>query len=217
MTRSGIALVTAVLLAGCGGHENRPERLARPPSIGGGPRHPAGDLWRQLATDRDRDRMRHVRDALIAGLARAQAADPAAVTAAGALLQPDIALDHPAPPPGRYRCRLYKLGANGTAAREFTAYPVGECQVQLQGSITVFAALDGPHRPVGTLFGDTSSRGVFLGTLLLRDESVPLSYGTDATRDIVGAVERIGDRRWRIVMPYPAFQSIVDVIELTPL
>ena len=217
MSRLPIALCAALLLTACGGHENRPERLDHPPSIGGGPRHPAGDVWRQLATEHDRDRMRHVRDALVAGLARAQVADPAGVAAAGALLQPDAGLENAALAPGRYRCRLYKMGANGAAARDFTVYPTGECQVQMQGSVLVFAALDGVQRPVGTLFGDSHSRGVFLGTLLLRDESVPLTYGIDAARDIAGAVERVGERRWRIVMPYPAFQSVVDVMEITPL
>jgi hypothetical protein len=32
-----------------------------------------------------------------------------------------------------------------------------------------------------------------------------------------GVGERIGERRWRIVFPYPHFESLADVIELTPL
>lgn len=217
MNRSMALVAAATLLAGCGGHEDRPARLERPPRIGGGPQLPSTTIWRQLATEHDRDRMRHVRNALVAGLALARAADPAAVAGAGTLLQPDVALENPLPPPGRYRCRLYKMGANGSAAQDLTVYPAGECQVQLRDGVTVLAVLDGVQRPVGSLFADSGSRGVFLGTLLLRDESVPLAYGTDSARDIAGAVERIGERRWRVVMPYPMFQSLVDVLELTPL
>ncbi|MDB5668625.1 MAG: hypothetical protein JWL74_1575, partial [Alphaproteobacteria bacterium] len=36
-------------------------------------------------------------------------------------------------------------------------------------------------------------------------------------RDMAGIVERIGDRRWRIVLPRPSFESIVDVLELVPV
>ena len=32
-----------------------------------------------------------------------------------------------------------------------------------------------------------------------------MQYGRDQDRDVAGFVERIGDDRWRLVMPYPAF------------
>ena len=34
--------------------------------------------------------------------------------------------------------------------------------------------------------------------------------------DVAGYVERIGPNRWRLVMPAPAFESKLDVLELTP-
>jgi hypothetical protein len=57
---------------------------------------------------------------------------------------------------------------------------------------------------------------VFLGTLQLGDEPGVLKYGHDRERDMAGLLERIGDRRWRLVFPYPAFESTIDVLELIP-
>ena len=74
----------------------------------------------------------------------------------------------------------------------------------------------GSQRPTGLLFPETDTRGVFLGTLVLGDETSPLRYGVDANRDIIGYVDRIGDRRWRLVLPYPRFESLLDVVELVP-
>jgi len=33
---------------------------------------------------------------------------------------------------------------------------------------------------------------------------------------VAGWVERVAGRRWRVVMPYPAFESVLDVLELVP-
>jgi hypothetical protein len=57
---------------------------------------------------------------------------------------------------------------------------------------------------------------VFLGTLQLGDERRSLEYGHDRERDMAGLMERIGDSRWRLVFPYPAFESTIDIIELVP-
>jgi hypothetical protein len=67
------------------------------------------------------------------------------------------------------------------------------------------------------IFGDNDRRKIFLGTLMLGDEARALDYGTDPQRDMAGIVERIGPNRWRIVFPRPAFESIVDVMELVPV
>ena len=59
-------------------------------------------------------------------------------------------------------------------------------------------------------------RQVFLGTLVLGDEQRAMQYGRDPDRDVAGFVEKIGPNRWRLVMPYPAFESLTDVLELVP-
>ncbi len=76
--------------------------------------------------------------------------------------------------------------------------------------------LEGAQRPRGLIFDDEAARGVFLGTLMLGDETRPLDYGRDAKRDMAGYVERIGDKRWRLVLPQPHFESLFDIIEVTP-
>jgi hypothetical protein len=50
----------------------------------------------------------------------------------------------------------------------------------------------------------------------LGDERRAFQYGTDQDRDLAGLVERVGDHRWRLVFPYPHFESLLDVVELTP-
>ena len=57
---------------------------------------------------------------------------------------------------------------------------------------------------------------MFLGTLALGDERSPIAYRRDPQRDLAGLVERIGERRWRIAFPYPAFESMLDVVEVVP-
>ncbi|PZO80434.1 MAG: DUF4893 domain-containing protein [Sphingomonas hengshuiensis] len=176
---------------------------------------PGGDDWRRVATPADRDRLRRWRDAWMTALPRARAADPAAIAAQGALFVPDAALMESAPPAGRYRCRVFKLGGAGSAMRDFTAYPAFDCVIRDEGSVRSFYKETGSQRPVGLLFPD-GDRTIFLGTLLLGEERAALQYGQDRDRDMAGMLERVGERRWRLVLPYPRFESLLDVIELVP-
>ena len=43
-----------------------------------------------------------------------------------------------------------------------------------------------------------------------------MQYGRDPDRDLAGWVERIGDNRWRLILPYPIYESTLDVLELVP-
>jgi hypothetical protein len=78
------------------------------------------------------------------------------------------------------------------------------------------AKLTGSQRYVGLVFPGDPLRNVYLGTLAFADEERVLQYGQDDQRDVAGYVERIGPSRWRLVMPYPHFESQVDVMELIP-
>jgi hypothetical protein len=42
-------------------------------------------------------------------------------------------------------------------------------------------------------------------------------YGQCAKRDQAAVVQRIGINRWRMIFPFPAYESKVDVMELTPV
>ena len=48
------------------------------------------------------------------------------------------------------------------------------------------------------------------------DEIRALGYARDAGRDVAGALERVGPQRWRLILPYPRFESTLDVVELIP-
>lgn len=222
-----MGLCGCAFVAGCGGKADKPivvappapEAVAVPTPAPAAPLSvkSAGMDWHRVATDRDRERLRTWRDAWMAALAKVRAAGlDADLAAQGALFEPDRALSNPAPPPGRYRCRVFKLGANGTAMRDFTAYPPYECRINDEGEVSSLYKTGGSQRPVGLLFPENSGRVVFLGTMMFGDETKPMDYGRDDGRDMAGYIERVGDKRWRLVLPWPKFESIVDVIELVP-
>ncbi len=170
--------------------------------------------WREVATPDDRRRLRGWRTAWLAALAAARAGGGAAAIAADpALFDPDRALRDATPPPGPYRCRTFRLGSQGTGAPRFVAGGRAGCRVWPDGR---FSRLEGPQRPVGAIHPDTTARAVFLGTAMLGEERKPIRYGRDRERDMAGIVERIGAARWRIVLPYPRFGPVLELIELVP-
>lgn len=171
--------------------------------------------WRAAATEDDRRRVREWRSAWMAALGKASA-HRAEIAREGVLLQPDAALDFRAPPPGDYRCRVIKVGAKSAGLLDYVAYPAFGCRIRDEGALLGFEKLDGSQRPIGRLFPTLRPRMVFLGTLQLGDETRNIRYGSDRERDMAGVLERIGDARWRLVFPYPHFESTIDVLELVP-
>ena len=173
--------------------------------------------WHRVVTDKDRERLRTWRDAWTSALAKVNAAGRAGDLAGqGLLFDPDHSLDGKPPPPGRYRCRVFKLGANGAGVRDFTAYPPYECRITDEDEAVSLYKIGGSQRPVGLIFSDGPTRQIFLGTMMYGDETKPIDYGRDDGRDMAGYVDRIGEKRWRLVLPYPKFESILDVVELVP-
>ncbi len=201
-------LMLALALAGCGSRgEERPQLADAPPPD-----------WRTIATGHDRERLREWRTAWVEALRKVQASGQSlALSREGALLQPDAAIEWQAPPPGDYGCRVIKMGAKQPGLLDYVAYPSFTCRIRPEDEMLGFAKLSGSQRPVGHLLPMTGQpRMVFLGTLQLGDERRSLEYGHDRERDMAGFVERIGERRWRLVFPYPAFESTIDIIELVP-
>lgn len=177
----------------------------------------AVDTWRATATDRDQERIRgwykSWEDALADARAKGNGAD---VDREGVLLQPLAALPNPHLPAGDYRCRTVKLGALGRAGLGYVGYGWFRCHVSAEQGLSSLTKLTGSQRPVGLIFPDNLKRQIFLGTLELGDEKMAVNYGSDRMRDMAGLVERIGDNRWRLVLPAPAYESLLDVIELVP-
>ncbi len=194
-------------LAACSAPSDRPSS----------PRPAVATDWRATVTNADRDRLRQWRVAWATALDEVRKGGKGALIAQqGVLLDPDRALENPLPPAGDYRCRVFKLGSKNNAGAGFVAYPYFDCRIDDEGEVLSLFKRSGSQRPVGLVFKDTDARAIFLGTLVLGDEQAPLQYGQDAARDMAGVIERIGDRRWRLVLPYPAFESTLDVIELIP-
>jgi hypothetical protein len=204
--RSAILMMIVALL-GCA-----------PDEVGSAAATPAVANWRNVATSSDRERLRNWRDSWTEALAAARTANGAEIASEGVLLDPDAALAEPAPPPGDYRCRTLKLGAKSEGLLNYVAYPAFKCRIEPAGpeGSMGFTKLTGSQRPIGRLFPDSARRMIFLGTNQLGDEKGIMRYGRDTERDMIALLERIGDRRWRLVFPYPHFESVVDVIELVP-
>jgi hypothetical protein len=174
--------------------------------------------WRNIATEHDRWRLSRWRQAFNEALADGAAAGHAEeIAAQGRLLQPDAALASPMPPAGEYRCRYIKIGSQGSVPLSYIAYPYFACRITHDGDTLRLTKLTGSQRPIGTAYPDSRLRMVFLGVLELGDENRAHVYGRDAGRDLVGAVERVDENQWRVVFPYPRFESLTDILELVPV
>ena len=149
-------------------------------------RPPAGWSWRKVMTEADADRIRSWRRAWDDALAPAKAAAPAAIAAEPDLFDPDRALGAGMPPAGEYRCRTFKLGSQQPLTPYFAAYPAGRCRITVQGPETHFVRLDGEQRPDGLIYANTDARPMFIGVMVLGDETAPLRYRVDQTRDMIG-------------------------------
>jgi hypothetical protein len=174
--------------------------------------------WHETATEDDLRRLREWRRAFVEALREArEGGHGAEIAREGALLQPDAALPGARLPAGDYRCRTLKLGSAGEGGLVYTPYAAFRCRVGPGPDGRMhFTKLTGSQRPVGRLYDEHDRRQIFLGTMQLGDEARALRYGRDRERNMAGIVERIGERRWRIIFPYPHFESTLDVIELVP-
>ncbi|MBB6424820.1 DUF4893 domain-containing protein [Sphingopyxis sp. JAI128] len=189
---------------------------AIPPSAADVPADTSG-TWRATATDADKERIRGWYRSWQAALADARAKGFGAdIDREGVLLQPMAALPNPHLPAGDYRCRTVKIGTQGRGTLGYVGYSWFRCRVAPEQGLSSLTKLTGSQRPVGLIFPDNLKRQVFLGTLELGDEKIAVNYGSDRLRDMAGLVERIGDNRWRLVLPAPAYESLLDVIELVP-
>jgi hypothetical protein len=173
--------------------------------------------WRVVATDNDRERLRDWRKAFTRALDQARTSGHSAeIAKEGALLEPDAALGPVPIPNGRYKCRDIKLGAKSKGLPNYIAFPSFDCLIRQDKELQRFYKLTGSQRQAGLLYPADPLRQAFLGTLVLGDETRAYRYGGDQYRDLAGWVERVGDNRWRLILPYPHYESTLDVLELVP-
>jgi Domain of unknown function (DUF4893) len=205
--RWSVIVLSYILVSACGG---RTDSVTSAPA-------PAASDWKRVVTDADMARITGWRKAFVAAIEAARAkGNGLSIDREGALLDPDAALGGPGPNPGQYRCRVIKIGAKSPAMPNYTVYPNFACMISDEGAVMGFTKVSGSQRPVGLIFPGDELRHIFLGTMVLGDETRPMEYGRDSMRDMAGAIERIGDNRWRLILPYPHFESVMDVIELVP-
>lgn len=181
------------------------------------PEQPSEPAWSVAIVPEDRERLRTLPEAWTSALAQARAAGYGdRIDELGALADPGAALPDPAPPPGAYRCRTIKIGTPGELLA-FVAYGWFECEIVRSGGELRLEKRTGSQRQHGILYPDTDRRLVFLGTLALgSDESTPPPYGAERERNVAGVMERIAPARWRLVQPWPHFESNLDLLELEP-
>src|SRR4051812_49412935 len=204
-----------MLLAGCQ-TKPKPPPGVHPPIEGGAPLK--SDIWKQVATDADEDRLGRLDAAWTEALADARKSNPGDVRREAKLLTPDAGLARPAPTPGSYNCRLIKLGKATPKSKAYESFKPFFCYVEVEGDLLTIVKQTGSQRPAGRLWEDDDpNRLVFLGSLALGDEQQPIAYGDNPKRDMAGVLERIGPFKWRLVIPWPQSTSKLDVFELTPV
>ena len=212
-TSATAAVALAAMLAACATTPPPPPPPPPPPDG-----RPVQLDWMGAIQDYDRDRLDRLDEAWETALGQAvRDGHESRLRELGALADPMAAMRDPLPPPGSYRCRAIKLGSrqNGPGL-SFVAYGWFACKVERTSRGLKLTKLTGSQRQVGLIFPGDALRQVFLGTLVLGDEQRAMQYGTDPDRDVAAFVERIGEARWRMVIPSPAFESRTDVIELVP-
>ena len=182
----------------------------------------ATDDWRRVVSAADMQRLTGLDEAWVSALAAARRNNAADVDRLGALLQPSgprdsgaagPALANPQPTPGNYRCRTIKLG--GDKGLPFVAYGWFRCSIELTpGGDLIFTKLTGSQRQKGLLYPYTDRMLAFVGAEAWGNETTYPAYGQNPERDEVGALERIGPDRWRLLLAWPKQESVLDVIEL---
>ena len=212
-----MASLLATVLASCA-TTPPPPPPPPPPSVPDAPGGAVLSDWRGVITAADRDRYQRRDAAWTLALQQAKRqAGSGDLNSLGDLIDPGAARPSVTPPVGNYRCRTVKLGSQGgEGGLGYVVYGWFACRIEQTPAGLKFSKLTGSQRPSGLLFPENDRQMVFLGSMALASEPAARSYGLRPERDMVAVVERIGDRRWRLVIPWPANESNLDLIELVP-
>jgi len=204
------SLLALALVSACA---SAPPPPPPPPGPGGEVRQD----WRAVATAFDRSRYDRLEAAWSTALNQSRRLPGSGdLSSVGALTQPTAAWPQVAPPAGDYRCRTVKLGSQSDSGLGYVVYDWFRCRIEQTPRGLKFSKLTGSQRQAGLLFPESGRRMVLLGSLSLGDEPPASSYGQNAERDLIGVLERIGEARWRLAIPWPQTESNLDLIELVP-
>jgi len=179
------------------------------------------DQWKTVASADDQDRLARLDAAWTQALREANNEFGAQIDALGLAAVKDAALAAPPalqPAPGKYRCRTIKIGSMDGKGLAYVAYPWFTCTVELTpGGDLILTKTGGSQRTRGLIYPDQSNpkRLVFVGAQAWgEDEKDFPAYGAQPERDQVGAFERIGTGRYRVVFPFPKQESKLDILEI---
>ncbi len=176
------------------------------------------DKWREVASADDEDRFARLDEAWKKALREASHEFGAQIDSLGMLSVPDAALDNPVPSPGKYRCRTVKIGSMDGEGLKYVAYPWFTCTVELTpGGDLILTKTTGSQRTRGLIYPNDANpkQLVYVGAQAWGDtETTFPAYGAQPERDQVGAFERIGAGRWRMVVPWPKQESKLDILEI---
>ena len=205
-------LASVIALAACTPALPPPPPL--PDASGGGGRILPD--WRGAITSHDRDRLNRINAAWDLALEQARRQEGSGdLASTGRLIDPNAALSDVTPPVGDYRCRTVKLGSQGgDQGLGYVVYGWFDCRIEQTANGLKFVKETGSQRPSGLLFPDAGDRMIMLGSMALADDPPANSYGQRPDRDLVAVLERFEDRRWRLVIPWPQYESNLDLIEL---
>jgi len=177
------------------------------------------DQWKTVASADDQDRLARLDDAWKQALREANNEFGAQLDALGMLAVQDAALETPPlqPGPGKYRCRTIKIGTIIDGLK-YVAYPWFTCTVELApGGDLILTKTTGSQRTQGLIYPDPANptRLIYVGAQAWGDtETTFPAYGAQPERDQVGVIERIGNGRWRMVVPWPKQESKLDILEI---
>ena len=211
-----VALLAAVSLAACETTPSSSSYAPPPPP----PRDdgPALADWRAIVTPSDHDRYQRRAQAWTVALDQARRLRGSGdLRGLGELIAPDAQRPSVTPPAGDYRCRTVKLGSQGVdEGLGYVVYGWFACRIEDTPNGLKFTKRTGSQRPSGLLFPEDDRHMVLLGSMALADDPPANSYGLNPDRDLIAVLERVGERRWRLVIPWPTAESNLDIIELIP-
>lgn len=174
--------------------------------------------WQAIITAEDRDRLDRLAEAIAEGDARASASTPAPedIETLRAVLDPPDAPIAAGNLAGDWRCRTIKVGDI------LVAYGWFKCRIAADADGLLLEKTSGSQRLTGYLHADGPSRLILLGAATVNDER-PLPYSAlaneadlaDLDADLVGVLTQSAPNRLRILFPWPHYESIYDVMELT--
>ena len=185
------------------------------------PPGPSGETlmdWRGIVTAVDRDRYQRLDAAWDLALDQSRRLQGSGnLSRLGELIVPDAARPGVRPSVGDYRCRTVKLGTQADeGGLGYVVYGWFACRIEDTPRGLKFVKATGSQRPSGLLFPENDREMVLLGSMALGAEPDANSYGQTPDRDLVAVLERIGEARWRLVIPWPHNESNLDLIELVP-